>query len=66
MRNLCHHSGGKASLLISLRKGITGNYRGITLLSVVGKVFCKVLNERLVTEVKYYMKVSCIDNIYTF
>ena len=26
-----------------------GNYRGITLLSVVGKVFCKVLNERLVT-----------------
>ena len=25
-----------------------GNYRGITLLSVVGKVFCKVLNNRLV------------------
>ena len=25
-----------------------GNYRGITLLSVVGKVFCKVLNDRLV------------------
>ena len=25
-----------------------GNYRGIPLLSVVGKVFCKVLNERLV------------------
>ena len=24
------------------------NYRGITLLSVVGKVFCKVLNNRLV------------------
>ena len=26
----------------------SGNYRGITLLSVVGKVFCKVLNNRLV------------------
>ena len=25
-----------------------GNYRGITLLSVVGKVFCKILNNRLV------------------
>ena len=25
-----------------------GNYRGITLLSVAGKVFCKVLNNRLV------------------
>ena len=29
-----------------------GNYRGITLLSVVGKVFCKVLNNIL---------VHCID-----
>ena len=27
---------------------LTGNYRGITLLSVVGKVFCKILNNRLV------------------
>ena len=26
----------------------SGNYRGITLLSVVWKVFCKVLNKRLV------------------
>ena len=25
-----------------------GNYKGITLLSVVGKVFCKILNNRLV------------------
>ena len=25
-----------------------GNYRGITLLSVVGRVFCKIFNNRLV------------------
>ena len=25
-----------------------GNFRGITLLSVVGKLFCKILNNRLV------------------
>ena len=25
-----------------------GNYRGITLLSVVGNVFCKILNNRMV------------------
>ena len=25
-----------------------GNYRGITLLSVVGQLFCKILNNRLV------------------
>ena len=29
-------------------KEVPGNYRGITLLSVVGKVFCKILNNRLV------------------
>ena len=40
-----------ALLLIFLRKGIERIlviYRGITLLSVVGKVFCKILNNRLV------------------
>ena len=28
-----------------------GNYRGITLLSVVGKVFCKILNNRFVDSI---------------
>ena len=41
-------NGERALLLICLRKVIGSNYRGITLLSVVGKVFCKVLNNRLV------------------
>ena len=39
-----------ALLLIFLRKGIEdpGKYRGITLLNVVAKVFCKILNNRFV------------------
>ena len=53
-----------------------GNYRGITLLSVVGKAFCKVLNNRLVQhfdkggvlhegQAGFRLKRSCVDNIYT-
>ena len=30
------------------RESLIVNYRGITLLRVVGKVFCKILNNRLV------------------
>ena len=52
-----------------------GNYRGITLLSVVGKVFCKILN-RLVQcldkggalhegQAGFRVNRSCMDNIYT-
>ena len=41
-RRLSVGNGGKALLLTSLRKGIIGNYRGITSLTVVVKVFCKV------------------------
>ena len=51
------------------------HYRGITLLSVVGKVSCKVLNTRLVQhfdkggmhegQTGFRLKRSCVDNIYT-
>ena len=34
-----------------------GNYRGITLLSVVGKVFCKIVNDRHLESGGVYMKV---------
>ena len=57
-------------------KGDPGNYRGITLLSVVGKVFCMVLNNRLVQhfdkggvlhegQAGFRLRRSCVDNIYT-
>ena len=50
-----------------------GNYRGITLLSVVGKVFCKI---RLVDHLDkggllhegqagFRVKRGCVDNVYT-
>ena len=53
-----------------------GNYRGITLLSVVGKLFCKILNNRLVEcldkegllhegQAGFRVNRSCIDNVYT-
>ena len=71
-------------MLIYLRKGTgrtlltTGvfNYRGITLLSVVGKVFCKILKNRLVQcldkegvlhegKAGFRINRSCMDNVYT-
>ena len=53
-----------------------GNYRGIMLLSVVGKVFCKILNNRLVEHLDreralhegqagFRKNRSCTDNVYT-
>ena len=70
-------------LIVSLfKKGYKedpGNYRGITLLSVVGKVFCKILNGGLVQHLDKSGKIHggqagfcagtyrcCIDNICTF
>ena len=52
------------------------NYISITLLSVVGKVFCKVLNNRLVHcldkegalhegQAGFRFNRSCMDNVYT-
>ena len=52
------------------------NYRGVTLLSVVGKVFCKILNNRLVQcldkegvlhegQAGFRINRSCMDNVYT-
>ena len=53
-----------------------GNYRGIALLSVVGKVFCKLLNNTLVQcldeggalhegQAGFRVNRSCMDNVYT-
>ena len=51
-----------------------GNYRGITLLSVVGKVLCKILNDKLVQHLNerqalyekqagFRKKRSCVDKV---
>ncbi len=53
-----------------------GNYRGITLLNMVGKLFCNILYTRLVSRLKseralhegqagFREKRSCVDNIFT-
>ena len=70
----------RKGLIVSLyKKGDVedpGNYRGITLLNVVGKLFCKILNNRLVIRLEsekalhegqagFRVKRSCVDNVYT-
>ena len=57
-------------------KADPGNYRGITLLSTVGKTFCKILNDRMGTMLEKEDKISegqagfrpnrsCVDHVYT-
>ena len=70
----------RQGLVVSLyKKGDAedpGNYRGITLLNVVGKMFCKILNDRLVVRLEseralhegqagFREKRSCVDNIFS-
>ena len=70
----------REGLIVSLfkkgNKEDPGNYRGITLLSVVGKLFCKILNDRLVQYLDKSSKIHegqagfragrcCINNIFT-
>ena len=78
MRNRCLDN-GEMVLLFIYKKGDRedpGNYRGITLLSVVGKVFCKIINNRLVEcldkegllhegQAGFRVNRSCMDNIFT-
>ncbi|CAB1098295.1 unnamed protein product [Ectocarpus sp. CCAP 1310/34] len=53
-----------------------GNYRGITLLNTVGKVFCKLLNDRIVGVLEkehsisegqagFRKKRGCVDHVFT-
>ena len=57
-------------------KADPGNYRGITLLSTVGKIFCRILNDGVGKMLEKEEKISegqagfrpnrsCIDHIYT-
>ena len=70
----------REGLIVNLfKKGdreVPGHYRGITLLSVVGKVFCKILNKRLVQcldkggalhegQAGFRVNRNCMDNVYT-
>ena len=56
-----------------LKIGNREDYRGITLLSVVGKVFCKILNNQCLEkggalhegQAGFIVDRSCMDNVYT-
>ena len=79
-KSVCQLNGEKDLLIVSLfKKGDKEdlvNYRGITLLSVVGKIFCRILNDRLVQYLHKSSKIHdgqagfragrcCIDNFFT-
>ena len=66
-------SGRKSTIHVAEMSNID---RGITLLSVVGKVFCKILNNRLVQyldkegalhegQAGFRLNRGCMDNVYT-
>ena len=69
----------RQGLIVSLYKKVmlrTRVLQGITLLNVVGKLFCKILNNRLVSRLEadralhegqagFREKRSCVDNIFT-
>ena len=76
MRRLSVGNGLIVNLFKKGDKEDPGNYRGITLLSVVGKVFCKVLNNRLVQcldkggvlregQAGFRVIGSCMDDVYS-
>ena len=76
----CAPSYWREGLIVSLfKKGDRedpGNYRGITLLNVVGKLYSRVINNRLLKHIElnhmlhegqggFRFKRSCIDNIFS-
>ena len=78
--NECAPSYWREGLIVSLfKKGDRedpGNYRGITLLNVVGKLYSRVINNRLLKHIElnnmlhegqggFRLRRSCIDNIFS-
>ena len=76
MRKLCLDSGERDLLLIYLKREIGRILVIIGVLHVVGKLFCKILNNRLVEcldregmlhegQAGFRVNRSCVDNIFT-
>ncbi|CAB1107046.1 unnamed protein product [Ectocarpus sp. CCAP 1310/34] len=79
-KNECTPSRWREGVVVNLfKKGDKtdpGNYRGITLLNTVGKVFCKLLNDRIVGVLEkehsisegqagFRKKRGCVDHVFT-
>ena len=73
MKRLSLSNGERDNLFKKGDREDPGNYRGITLLSVVGKVFCKILNNQCLDkrgelhegQAGFRVNISCMDNVYT-